>query len=152
MAILGSVDVGLGPEADEPEGQMDHPEVRLLELLVPGHHPAELLQPAAGNGNAPDCPGRVVVVGDESALEREEFMADRCNWIAFEEAPEQFVATTKIRYNHPGTAATVTPLTGGKAKVKLHVPQRAITPGQAAVNHCFGSIFSGSIRIQPSTS
>jgi tRNA-uridine 2-sulfurtransferase len=41
--------------------------------------------------------------------------------------------TAKIRYNHPGTAATVTPLGAGKATVKLHTPQRAITPGQAAV-------------------
>ena len=41
--------------------------------------------------------------------------------------------TVKIRYNHPGTAATVTPLADGKAKVRLHTPQRAITPGQAAV-------------------
>jgi tRNA-uridine 2-sulfurtransferase len=39
----------------------------------------------------------------------------------------------KIRYNHPGTLATVTPLESGLAKVKLHTPQRAITPGQAAV-------------------
>src|SRR4051794_18494817 len=40
--ILGPVDVGLGSEADEPEGQMDHPQERLLELLVPGRHAAEL--------------------------------------------------------------------------------------------------------------
>ena len=39
----------------------------------------------------------------------------------------------KIRYNHPGAMATVTPLANGGAKVKLHAPQRAITPGQAAV-------------------
>jgi tRNA-specific 2-thiouridylase len=39
----------------------------------------------------------------------------------------------KIRYNHPGTPATVTPASPGTVKVKLHAPQRAITPGQAAV-------------------
>ena len=32
-----------------------------------------------------------------------------------------------------GAPATVTPLPGGAVKVKLHAPQRAITPGQAAV-------------------
>jgi tRNA-specific 2-thiouridylase len=42
-------------------------------------------------------------------------------------------ATVKIRYNHPGAPATVTPLLGGSARVRLHVPQRAITAGQAAV-------------------
>ena len=51
----------------------------------------------------------------------------------YDDPPETLEATVKIRYNHPGTAATVTPVGGGKAKVKLHAPQRAITPGQAAV-------------------
>jgi len=74
-----------------------------------------------------------VVVGDESALDRNEFTVDRCNWIPFDEPPETLEVTAKIRYNHPGTAATVTPLQNGRAKVKLHTPQRAITPGQAAV-------------------
>jgi tRNA-specific 2-thiouridylase len=74
-----------------------------------------------------------VIVGDESALERDEFTVDRCNWIPFDEPPETLEVTAKIRYNHPGTSATVTPLQNGRATVKLHTPQRAITPGQAAV-------------------
>ena len=74
-----------------------------------------------------------VVVGDETALEENEFTVDRCNWIPFDDPPETLEVTAKIRYNHPGTPATVTPLGGGRAKVKLHAPQRAITPGQAAV-------------------
>ena len=39
----------------------------------------------------------------------------------------------KIRYNHPGTMATITPGTNGAARIKLDVPQRAVTPGQASV-------------------
>jgi hypothetical protein len=39
----------------------------------------------------------------------------------------------KIRYNHPGTVATVTRLENDRAHVRLHEPQRAVTPGQAAV-------------------
>jgi tRNA-specific 2-thiouridylase len=74
-----------------------------------------------------------VVVGDDSALERDEFIADRCNWIPFDRPPESLEATVKIRYNHPGTAATLTPLSADKVSVKLHAPQRAITRGQAAV-------------------
>lgn len=74
-----------------------------------------------------------VVVGDESALDRDEFIVDRCNWILFDTPPQQITATVKIRYNHPGTMAAVQPLPGGRAKIKLHTPQRAITPGQAAV-------------------
>src|SRR6266487_3371516 len=59
-----------------------------------------------------------VVVGDETALDRDEFIVDRCNWIPFDEPPEQFEVTAKIRYNHPGTPATVLPMDNGKAKVK----------------------------------
>jgi len=74
-----------------------------------------------------------VIVGDDSALACEEFIAQRCNWIAFDAPPADFEATVKIRYNHPGTPATVTPQPGGAVKVNLHAPQRAVTPGQAAV-------------------
>ena len=74
-----------------------------------------------------------VMVGDDAALARDEFVAEQCNWIAFDTPAATFQATVKIRYNHPGTPATMTPLGRGTVKVKLHVPQRAITPGQAAV-------------------
>lgn len=74
-----------------------------------------------------------VVVADDTALERDEFLIDRCNWIPFAEPPETFEATVKIRYAHAGTPATVQPLANGRARVKLRTPQRAITPGQAAV-------------------
>jgi tRNA-specific 2-thiouridylase len=74
-----------------------------------------------------------VVVGSAPELLRDEFRLERCNWIPFAEPPPEFEATAKIRYNHPGTPATVTPLPDGGARVKLHEPQRAVTPGQACV-------------------
>jgi tRNA-specific 2-thiouridylase len=80
-----------------------------------------------------DAVNNRVIVGDDSALVRDEFTVERCNWIPFDHPPETLEVTTKIRYNHPGTPATVTPTGDGKARVKLHAPQRAITPGQAAV-------------------
>ncbi len=74
-----------------------------------------------------------VVVGDDADLDRNEFTVQRCNWIPFEQPPESLEVSAKIRYNHPGTAATVIPGANGEARVKLHVSQRAITPGQACV-------------------
>lgn len=74
-----------------------------------------------------------VIVGDASMLEDDEFIVDRCNWIPYDEPPETLEVSAKIRYNHPGAAATVTPLADGRAKVKTHTMQRAITPGQACV-------------------
>lgn len=74
-----------------------------------------------------------VVVGDDTLLEADEFVVERCNWIPFEFPTADIEATAKIRYNHPGTPATITPLDDWRARVKLHTPQRAITPGQACV-------------------
>jgi len=80
-----------------------------------------------------DAANNRVVVGDDSALDRDDFTVDRCNWIPFAVPPATIEVLAKIRYNHPGTPATVVTLPDGRAKVKLHSPQRAITPGQAAV-------------------
>jgi tRNA-uridine 2-sulfurtransferase len=86
-----------------------------------------------------------VVVGDAEDLIVDEFEIDRVNWhsVAGIDDPgaaitergdnDAFEATVKIRYNHPGTVATVTPLEHDRARVRLHEPQRAVTPGQAAV-------------------
>ena len=74
-----------------------------------------------------------VVVGDDSALARDTFRVNPCNWIPFDQLEGPLEVTAKIRYNHPGTSATLTPTGYGRAEVKLHEPQRAITPGQAAV-------------------
>lgn len=74
-----------------------------------------------------------VVVGDNAALERDEFPVERCHWLAFDAPPATFQASARIRYQHPGTPATVRPRPDGGARVKLHQPQRAITPGQACV-------------------
>ena len=80
-----------------------------------------------------DCVNNRVVVGDDSALDREEFTVERCNWIPFDDPPEEMQVSAKIRYNHPGTPALVRPQPGGGAKVKLLTAQRAIAPGQACV-------------------
>lgn len=74
-----------------------------------------------------------VIVGDESALEKDTLTVERCNWIPFPELTTPIEVTAKIRYNHPGVTATVTPAANGSAHVKLHTPQRAVTPGQACV-------------------
>ena len=66
-------------------------------------------------------------------LLRTEFKVNRCNWIPFEEPPEVFEALVKIRHNHPGAIAEVRRGPNDTASVTLKVPQRAITPGQAAV-------------------
>ena len=76
-----------------------------------------------------------VIVGDADDLVCDDFEIDRVNWhpVAGADRDLTFGATVKIRYNHPGTPATVTLLENNRAHVRLHEPQRAVTPGQAAV-------------------
>ncbi|MEP6586387.1 MAG: aminomethyltransferase beta-barrel domain-containing protein, partial [Candidatus Udaeobacter sp.] len=76
-----------------------------------------------------------VIVGDADDLVCEEFEIDRVNWHPAAAGGDRspFEAMVKIRYNHPGTPATVTLLENDRAHVRLHEPQRAVTPGQAAV-------------------
>lgn len=74
-----------------------------------------------------------VVVGGVEALSCQGLRVERCNWIPFDLPPGPLEVTAKIRYQHAGTPATVTALPNGAAEVKLHAPQRAITPGQACV-------------------
>ena len=74
-----------------------------------------------------------VIVGDMDDLVVDEFEVDRVNWIGLNRSNQVADVTVKIRYNHPGTAATLTALERGCARIRLHEPQKAVTPGQAAV-------------------
>jgi tRNA-specific 2-thiouridylase len=91
-----------------------------------------------------------VIVGDAEDLTVDEFEIDRVNWHAVagvgDPGPRSTTAVrtnpdydnaidavVKIRYSHPGVRATVTPLENSRARIRLHEPQRAVTPGQAAV-------------------
>jgi tRNA-specific 2-thiouridylase len=92
-----------------------------------------------------------VIVGDADDLVREEFEIDRVNWhpIARVTDPGSFEAVVKIRYNHPGTVATVLPLENDRAHLRLHDPQRAVTPGQAAVIYNGDVVFGGGWICRP---
>src|SRR5437870_2410979 len=76
-----------------------------------------------------------VIVGDADDLSCDEFEIDRVNWIVRQDMhdSDSFQATVKIRYNHPGTSARVTQVENNRARIHLNEPQRAVTPGQAAV-------------------
>jgi tRNA-specific 2-thiouridylase len=77
-----------------------------------------------------------VIVGDTDDLLTDEFDIDHVNWHALAgigDPGSSFEATVKIRYNHPGTPATIVSSEDNRARVCLHEPQRAVTPGQAAV-------------------
>jgi len=85
-----------------------------------------------------------VVVGRAEDLVVNEFEIDHAIWHAPEmEESAPFDVTVKIRYSHAGASATVYPQENGRAHVRLHTPQRAVTPGQAAVCYRGDEVLGG---------
>jgi tRNA-specific 2-thiouridylase len=76
---------------------------------------------------------RRVVVGGDDDLYRDRCVIERARWIPFERPGSALRATVRIRSTHEGSQATVQDLGDGRAEVRFDEPQRAITPGQAAV-------------------
>ena len=83
-----------------------------------------------------------VLVGDEGDLVRSEFEVDRVNW-HHEQPVAPMRVSVKIRYAHAGTDAILEALPGGRARVRLVIPQRAVTPGQAAVFYLGDQVVGG---------
>ena len=76
---------------------------------------------------------REVVVGSGEELLSRSFRANRLNWIAMDDLREPIRAQAKIRHRHEPAPAVVEPGRDGEAIVSFDEPQRAVTPGQAAV-------------------
>ncbi len=74
-----------------------------------------------------------VVVGQEIELHTRNGVADRVNWIAIDALREPIRVLAKIRHRHEPAAATLSPLEEGRVAIEFDEPQRAVTPGQAAV-------------------
>mgnify|MGYP002801505654 FL=1 len=73
-----------------------------------------------------------VVIGDGNALFTTDVTVTGTNWILWEQPPERFRASVKLRYTAKPAACTVT-VTDSGAQLVFDEPQRAVTPGQAAV-------------------
>lgn len=74
-----------------------------------------------------------VVVGSGDELLRREMTVARPNWIAIAELTEPLRVSVKIRSRHGEAAAVIAPGQDGTVQVTFDEPQRAVTPGQAAV-------------------
>ena len=91
-----------------------------------------------------DPDSRSVIVGEAEDLVVESFEMDHCHWNAdLAESGKPFECVVKIRYAHPPAAATVHLEGDGRATVRLEIPQRAVTPGQAAVCYLGDCVLGG---------
>jgi tRNA-uridine 2-sulfurtransferase len=84
-----------------------------------------------------------VVVGDDESLRSAICEVEGVNWIALETPTEPVRATVKIRHKHQPAAAIVEPIHSTHARITFDQPQRAITPGQAAVFYDGDRILGG---------
>jgi tRNA-specific 2-thiouridylase len=74
-----------------------------------------------------------VVVGEDDALRTTTFEIEDVNWVSCEEPSAPLRALVKIRHKHEPSRASVEALAANRARITFDAPQRAITPGQAAV-------------------
>lgn len=74
-----------------------------------------------------------VVVGSSDDLLKNEMVVRRINWISIEELTEPLRVTVKIRSRAEEAPATLRSGDEGAVIVTFDEPQRAVTPGQAAV-------------------
>ncbi len=85
---------------------------------------------------------RQVVVGSEADLYQETLYAEPVSWVSGESPGRPVDVTVKIRYKFAEAPATVTAC-GTGAVVRFREPQRAITPGQAAVFYRGDAVLGG---------
>lgn len=74
-----------------------------------------------------------VTLGSNEALFRREMTVERVNFISIDALTGPMRVQAKTRYRHAAQPATIYPAGQNRVKAVFDEPQRAITPGQAAV-------------------
>lgn len=82
---------------------------------------------------ATDPQSQRVTVGRNDELLRASLTARDVNWVSIAELHAPVRAAVKIRNRHAAAPATVYPTEDARVEVRFDEPQRAVTPGQAAV-------------------
>jgi tRNA-specific 2-thiouridylase len=90
-----------------------------------------------------DPASATVVVGAREALDDAGCDVGGVNWTAGRAPSAAARLSVQIRHRHPPAPAIVTALEGGRARVEFDAPQRAITPGQAAVFYDGDEVIGG---------
>ena len=86
-----------------------------------------------------------VVLGSNDELFARELRVTDFNWIAGKPPAETFTCRAKIRYRQEEQPASAKVLSDGTVHICFDEPQRAITPGQAAVLYDDDTVIGGGI-------
>lgn len=92
---------------------------------------------------AVDAAANTVTLGKAQDLLRRETAATDFNWISGEAPIAPIRCKVKLRYRQAEQPATVTPRANGDVTIVFDEPQRAITPGQAAVLYGGDTVLGG---------
>ncbi|MFC1855575.1 tRNA 2-thiouridine(34) synthase MnmA [Thermodesulfobacteriota bacterium] len=84
-----------------------------------------------------------VIVGSDKELFKTEIELDNVTFISMDAPESELKVNVKIRYSHRSSAATLIMTGKDKARVTFSEPQRAITPGQAAVFYSDDEVVGG---------
>ncbi len=84
-----------------------------------------------------------VVVGEDNELFTQVCEVRDVNWISIAQPAEPLRAQVKVRHRHEAAAARIEPLDATTARIHFDEPQRAITPGQAAVFYSGDLVLGG---------
>lgn len=90
-----------------------------------------------------DRAAKRVVVGDDDELRKSTCLVRDVNWVSIKTLATSMPATVKIRHRHEPSAAMLEPLDSSRVRVHFAVPQRAVTPGQAAVFYSGDQVLGG---------
>ena len=139
-----------GSEAPAGEGELVSTDGRVMGQHRGVHH--STIGQRRGLGVAAGSPLYVieldaeknrVVVGSEAELARETCEVSNVNWIPFERLSAPMEVLVKIRHRHMPAAATIEAIGDSSARITFHAPQRAVTPGQAAVFYSGDLVIGG---------
>jgi tRNA-uridine 2-sulfurtransferase len=90
-----------------------------------------------------DTENNRIIVGEDEALRTTTFEIENVNWISIVEPDAHVQGQAKIRHRHDPAPATIEAIPGNGARITFETPQRAITPGQAAVFYQADVVLAG---------
>lgn len=90
-----------------------------------------------------DCRRNRVIAGKKEELLAQGLIAGGINWISFPSLEGEREALVQIRYRHPGVPAVLSAREDKKVRVQFKIPQKSVTPGQAAVFYRGDEVLGG---------
>ena len=129
----------------DAEGHVLGRHAGVIRYTIGQHRGLGLSLPEKRFVTAIDPVKNTVTLGAESELYRRDARAAEFNWISGETPDAPVRCRVKIRYRQTEQWAWVTPRGDSEAEILFDEPQRAITPGQAAVLYDGDTVLGGGV-------